>query len=217
MIHSLDSLLLKTLLVPQGKSSDKSMDPKDLKSPLSSGARLSLPNSAKINSQKSGSVPVNKQELVSYTKIKNSFFNESKTNQWKHATETSDPKSVEWKPLWNFLFPEIQWTKNRIHFQDKKKKRSFEGFFQKEGDADYFCAIFESIITGKIWILFYLPKAGKEGILEIKANFPHTLARLKKDIPKLKPSLFGIEEIRFFIEPNSNLVGSESEFRGIFA
>ncbi|BDA78917.1 hypothetical protein LPTSP3_g18470 [Leptospira kobayashii] len=218
MIHSLDSLILRTFLSTQGRWNEKLVDPKEFKSSVPvHGTHTSqlLKNNLK-NPDWSGS---NKQELASFLKIRNGFFNESKTEQWQHATEKSDPKSIEWKPLWNFLFPEIQWTKNRIHFQDKKKKRSFEGFFQKEGEADYyFCALFESLITGKIWILFYFSNSSpEEGILEMKANLPHTLTRLKKDIPKLKPAFSGIGEIRFFMEPNRDSAEFESEIRGMFA
>ncbi len=218
MIHSLDSLILKTFLSTQGKWNEKEANPKELKSSLMDTGPM-RPSVAKNNFKNLDSLQSNKQELASFRRVRDSFFSESKTEQWQHATEKSDPKSIEWKPLWNFLFPEIQWTKNRIHFHDKKKKRSFEGFFQKEGEADYyFCALFESLLTGKIWIIFYFPNSvQKDGILEIKANLPQTLVRLKKDIPKLKPAFSGIGEIRFFMETNRDSTEPEPEIRGMFA
>ncbi|TGN08264.1 hypothetical protein [Leptospira ilyithenensis] len=217
MIHSLDSLILKTFLSTQGKRTEEQTDSKEPKSSVT-GLGPIHSQFSKNNFKNLDSLSSNKQELASFLRVRDSFFNESKTEQWQHATEKSDPKSIEWKPFWNFLFPEIQWTKNRIHFHDKKKKRSLEGFFQKEGEDSYFCALFESLFTGKIWIIFYFPSSPKkEGILEIKANLLHTLVRLKKDIPKLKPAFSGIGKIRFFMEPNIDSAELKRRDRGMFA
>ncbi|MDF3821507.1 hypothetical protein P3G55_16500 [Leptospira sp. 96542] len=107
--------------------------------------------------------------------------------KWFSATKNSHAMAEEWKPLWNFLFPELGWPAWRGGVQDENGKDRYEWTLQKTEGGHSFHLIIQSETWGKLLFCF--------------------LAKMNEENPKINLQCFVeteslVEELKFAVLKN---------------
>jgi hypothetical protein len=137
--------------------------------------------------------------------IKKSFFSEDKARHWMEILQQKNPEGKDLKLHWNFLFPEIPWSNERIYFNDEKNKSKFYGTLSKEKDTFLLCVLFDSIRTGKIWIyLEYHPHPKKSGSVFFRTEKESIKRMIEKDKFTLMKELEVLGKIRISVETSND-------------
>ena len=95
---------------------------------------------------------IQKQEILPKIGIQNTLFSEEKTRHWFEIQSQKNLETKDLKNHWNFIFPEMPWTKETIHWEDQNANRKLIANFGKSKDPFRLLVLFDSIKTGKIWI-----------------------------------------------------------------
>ncbi|TGN18532.1 hypothetical protein [Leptospira idonii] len=200
----------KLFSLAEGKGNSFSAESKTPVSilPSVSSPKLSVPVSGELTKQES------------LLLIRESIFQSSKMTEWRNITEKEDPTVKEWKPVWNFLFPGVAWTKNRSYWKDERKKRGWECFYRlEENTPKYFCIVFESLRTGKIWFFFSFPYEDETFFrLDIQTEKESSYELLQNNFFHISPLLTNVKEVEFHLADLANsLLSEESSLLGVYA
>ncbi|TGL57413.1 hypothetical protein EHQ58_14085 [Leptospira ognonensis] len=150
--------------------------------------------------------------------VKASFFSPWKTERWLEILkDTKSTTSEDTKPHWNFLFPEIPWSSERIYWRDEKSKSQFFGTLGKNQDTFCLCLLFDSLRTGKVWIYIehsVRPESSCAIIFQTEKDFMKR--KIEQDKSLLQKELKNLGNIRISVETNNdNLVKMTQIQRGI--
>jgi hypothetical protein len=115
---------------------------------------------------------------------------------------------------WNFLFPEIPWSEERLYWEDEKKKSKFFGLVTSKKDFFLFCVLFDSIRTGKVRIyLEFNPAEDKTSSVIFQTEREAMRRKIDRDKADLGSQLKILGKIRILVEANNDNLAKMTQNR----
>ncbi len=171
---------------------------------------LSSPLPIKIPNKPQNSHQVLAEPTLFHRPAKEFFFSEVKMERWMDVLKQNQSPTEELKPIWNFLFPEIPWSKDRFYWEDERERSKAYGTIFKDKNAFYLCVHFDSAKTGKISIYIEYQNGEKPTCTIIfRAVKEETAERIMLDSSQLKEELKFLGKIRLEVEADNDHIANK--------
>ncbi len=180
------------------------------------------PSSLHIPKSKNQLIPLpldNEKSQPKFPEAKRAFFSDIKSSHWFEIQKDEGIESKEIKHQWNFLFPEIPWSEERIYWEERNRKSKFYSTLASKKDSFLLCVLFDSERTGKVWIYMeYNPKAEDTSSIFFQTERDSMKRKIEREIAQLEKQLYQLGNIRIQVETSNDNFAQMTQIRlGILA